>query len=42
MASVSTDGFGVSGMRMLEALVEGRLAPGQIALLAKGRLQRFR
>jgi transposase len=40
LAGVASDVFGVSGMRMLEALAEGRLAPAEIANLAKGRLRR--
>jgi len=40
LAGVASDVFGVSGMRMLEALVAGGLEPAAIANLAKGRLRR--
>lgn len=36
LASVASDVFGVSGMRMLEALAEGEAAPVEMAELAKG------
>lgn len=39
LASVASDVFGVSGMRMLEALAEGQATPGAMANLAKGRLR---
>ena len=39
LASVASDVFGVSGMRMLEALLEGQATPAQMADLAKGRLR---
>ncbi len=39
LASVASDVFGVSGMRMLEALVEGEATPTEMADLAKGRLR---
>jgi transposase len=39
IASVASDVFGVSGMRMLRALAEGKLPPAQIAELAVGRLR---
>ena len=39
LASVATDIFGVSGKRMLAAIVEGHKEPAQIAELAKGRLR---
>jgi transposase len=40
LASVATDAFGVSGMLMLRALVEGQDDPQQLARLAKGLLRR--
>lgn len=40
LATVATDVFGVSGMAMLEALVEGGKTPAEIADLAKGRLRK--
>ena len=40
LASVASDVFGVSGMAMLKALVEGAQTPAQIANLAKGRLRK--
>ena len=40
LASVVTDVFGVSGMRMLRALVDGQATPEQMAGLAKGVLRR--
>src|SRR6266480_4157139 len=39
LASVATDVFGVSGRLMLEALVEGKATPQEMAELAKGRLR---
>lgn len=39
LASVASDVFGVSGMRMLAALAEGEATPAQMAELAKGRLR---
>ena len=39
LASVASDVFGVSGRRMLDALVEGNVSPAQMAALAKGRLR---
>jgi transposase len=39
LASVASDVFGVSGMRMLAALVEGKAKPAEMAELAKGRLR---
>jgi transposase len=39
LASVASDVFGVSGMRMLEAILEGQSTPGQMAELARGRLR---
>src|SRR5205809_4062933 len=39
LASVMTDVFGVSGRLMLEALVEGKATPQEMAELAKGRLR---
>jgi transposase len=39
LASVATDVLGVSGRRMLEALVAGTAAPATMAELAKGRLR---
>jgi transposase len=40
LASVASDVFGVSGMAMLRALVDGESSPAEISLLAKGRLRR--
>jgi transposase len=40
LASVATDAFGVSGWLMLEALVEGKASPQQMAELAKGKLRK--
>ena len=40
LSGVVSDVFGVSGMAMLQALVEGRLTPCQIADLAKGKLRK--
>ena len=39
LASVATDVFGVSGMAMLRALLDGTIAPEAMAELAKGRLR---
>jgi transposase len=39
LASVASDVFGVSGMRMLAALAEGQATPAEMAELAKGRLR---
>jgi transposase len=39
LASVACDVFGVSGRRMLDALLEGKATPQQMAQLAKGRLR---
>ena len=39
LASVASDVFGVSGMRMLQALIEGKATPAAMAELAKGRLR---
>jgi transposase len=39
LASVASDVFGVSGRLMLDALIEGRSTPAQMAKLAKGRLR---
>lgn len=39
LASVASDVFGVSGMRMLWALAEGQATPSEMAELAKGRLR---
>lgn len=40
LASVATDVFGVSGRRMLRALVQGEATPQQMAELAKGLLRK--
>lgn len=40
LASVMSDVFGVSGMDMLRALVEGQLGPKEIAKLARGQLRK--
>lgn len=40
LASMVTDVFGVSGMLMVRALVEGHATPAQMAPLAKGRLRK--
>lgn len=40
LSSFLTNVFGVSGMAMLEALVEGESTPEQMAQLSKGRLRR--
>jgi transposase len=42
LASVATEAFGVSGMAMLEALVENKAAPAEMAELARGTLRRKR
>ncbi len=42
LSSVATDVFGVSGMRMLRALLEGEAAPEEMAELAKGCLRKKR
>ena len=39
LASVASDVFGVSGRLMLDALIEGRATPVEMAKLAKGRLR---
>ena len=39
LASVASDVFGVSGMRMLTALAEGQATPAEMAEMAKGRLR---
>ena len=39
LSSVASDVFGVSGMRMLEALIEGKATPQEMAQLARGRLR---
>jgi transposase len=39
LSSVATDVFGVSGMQMLKAVLEGKLTPEQMAQMAKGRLR---
>lgn len=39
LSTVATDVFGVSGRRMLRALLEGQQTPSQMAELAKGRLR---
>ena len=39
LASVASDAFGVSGTLMVEALVEGKATPQEMAELAKGRLR---
>jgi len=40
LSSVASDVFGVSGMLMLRALVEGATSPVEVAHLAKGKLRR--
>src|SRR6185503_6368150 len=40
LSAVASDVFGVSGMLMLRALVEGEATPAQMAQLAKGKLRR--
>jgi transposase len=42
LASVASEVFGVSGMAMLQALVENQTAPAAIAELARGKLRRKR
>jgi transposase len=42
LASVAADVFGASGMAMLEALVENKTAPAEMAELARGTLRRKR
>jgi transposase len=42
LASVASEVFGVSGMAMLEALVENKTAPAEMAELARGKLRRKR
>ena len=42
LASIASEVFGVSGMAMLRALVEGEAAPAEMAELARGRLRRKR
>src|SRR5499427_5895623 len=39
LASVATDGFGVSGRLMLRALIEGQASPKEMAQLAKNKLR---
>lgn len=39
LASVASDVFGVSGRLMLDALIEGKATPKQMAKLAKGKLR---
>jgi transposase len=39
LSSVASDAFGVSGTQMIEALVEGKATPQEMAKLAKGRLR---
>lgn len=39
LSSVATDVFGVSGLLMLRALVQGEATPSEMAQLAKGRLR---
>lgn len=40
IASVITDVFGVSGMLMLKALVDGSMTPAQMSKLARGKLRK--
>jgi transposase len=40
LSGVASDVFGVSGWAMLQALVEGRQSPAEIAQLARGRMRR--
>lgn len=40
LASVASDVFGVSGMRMLAALVDGNATPQQMAQMARGQLRK--
>jgi len=42
LASVASDVFGISGMAMLEALVENKVAPTEMAELARGTLRHKR
>jgi transposase len=42
LASVASEVFGVSGMAMLQALVENKTAPAEMAELARGKLRRKR
>jgi transposase len=42
LASVASEVFGVSGMAMLRALVEGEATPAEMAELARGKLRRKR
>ena len=42
LASVVSEVFGVSGMAMLEALIENKTAPAEMAELARGKLRRKR
>jgi transposase len=42
LASVAAEVFGVSGMAMLQALVENKAAPAEMAELARGKLRRKR
>jgi transposase len=39
LSSVASDVFGVSGVRMITALIEGTARPAQMAQLAKGRMR---
>src|SRR5437867_6266012 len=39
LASVASDVFGVSGMRMLRAILKGEATPDEMAQLAKGRMR---
>jgi transposase len=40
LAGVASDVFGVSGRAMLRALIEGEQTPGEMAMLARGRMRR--
>lgn len=40
LATVASNVFGASGRRMLRALLDGKLTPGEMADLAKGRLRK--
>jgi transposase len=40
LATVASDAFGVSGRKMLRALIEGTQTPAEMAELAKGRLRK--
>ena len=42
LASVASEVFGVSGMAMLEALIENKTTPAEMAELARGKLRRKR